>query len=100
MTADLESISLKIDSMAAQHAMMIVFAPDEIERIRASVKFTTAFHNDPTTLNRMADIFGAVEGTMRVGKWVLIFIGVVVVGMTQLDRLREMTTAFFVGGKP
>ena len=90
--------SAKLDAILKKVEEMEVFPPDEVAALRRMREFSAAFHDDPTTLKRMQDVFTAMEGWVSISKTVLIVLGVVVVALTQWDRLKEFIG--IAGGKP
>ena len=90
--------SAKLDAILAKVENMEVFQPDEVAAMRRMREFSAAFHDDPSTLKRMQEVFTAVEGWIKISRTALIVLGVVVVALTQWDRLKEFIG--IVGPKP
>ena len=87
--------SAKLDAILAKVEGMEIFPPDEVAAMRRMREFSAAFHDDPSTLKRMQEVFTAMEGWIKISRTVLIVLGVVVIAMTQWDKL--MT---YFGAKP
>ena len=90
--------SAKLDAILKKVEEMEVFPPDEVAAMRRMRAFSATFHDDPSTLKRMQDVFTAMEGWVSITKTVLIVLGFVVVALTQWDRLKEFIG--IAGAKP
>lgn len=86
----MDDIAAKLDAILIKTNAMEAFTPKEVASIRTAKDFVEAFHGDPTTLKRMSDLYTAVEGFVKITKTVAIILAFIVVGWTQIDRMREL----------